>query len=83
MRYINTWEQRGIDKGMQQGMERGLEKGLALGQAALLERQLTRRFGPLTAEASSRLVAATPEQLRDWGDRVLDAASLDEVFGGH
>ena len=27
------------------------------------------------------LAAATPTQLESWGDRVLEAKSLDEVFG--
>ena len=35
----------------------------------------------LSAEQQARLVAATPAQLEIWGDRVLDAGSLDEVFG--
>jgi hypothetical protein len=47
----------------------------------LLQRQLTRRFGELSAAQQAKLAAATPAQLEIWGDRVLDAASLDEVFG--
>ncbi|WP_432280348.1 DUF4351 domain-containing protein [Rivihabitans pingtungensis] len=46
-----------------------------------MQRQLTRRFGELSAAQQARLAAATPAQLETWGDRVLDAASLDEVFG--
>jgi hypothetical protein len=29
----------------------------------------------------AKLAAATPAQLETWGDRVLEATSLDEVFG--
>lgn len=79
MAYVTTWEQRGIEK----GMEKGLEQGQLLGQAALLERQLTRRFGPLPDELRSRLAAGSREQLQTWGDRVLDATTLAEVFSGH
>jgi len=79
MAYVTTWEQRGIEK----GREQGLEQGRALGQAALLERQLSRRFGTLSEEARSLLASATPEQLQTWGDRVLDAGSLGEVFSPH
>lgn len=79
MAYVTTWEQRGIEK----GREQGLEQGRALGQAALLERQLSRRFGTLSEEARSLLASATPEQLQTWGDRVLDAGSLAEVFSPH
>jgi hypothetical protein len=87
MAYVTTWEQRGIEKGIQAGIEKGMEKGLEqgqlLGQAALLERQLTRRFGPLPDELRSRLAAGSREQLQTWGDRVLDATTLAEVFSGH
>ena len=75
MAYVNTWEERGIQKGM--------KKGITLGEATLLERQLTRRFGPLPGEVRDRLASATSEQLQTWGDRVLEATSLTEVFSGH
>jgi hypothetical protein len=32
---------------------------------------------------AERLIAGTGEQLDAWSDRVLDAATLAEVFGGH
>jgi hypothetical protein len=83
MAYVTTWEQRGIEKGLEKGREMGLEQGQILGQAALLERLLTRRFGPLPEEFRASLAAGSREQLQLWGDRVLDAASLSEVFGGH
>jgi flagellar biosynthesis/type III secretory pathway protein FliH len=83
MAYVTTWEQRGIEKGIQAGIEKGMEQGQLLGQAALLERQLTRRFGPLPDELRSRLAAGSREQLQTWGDRVLDATTLAEVFSGH
>ena len=79
MAFVNTWEERGIEK----GMAKGLEKGIILGEAALLERLLTRRFGPLPADVRSLLASANSEQLQTWGDRVLDATALAEVFGGH
>lgn len=90
---IDRWEaqaiargvQQGIQQGMQQGMQRGIQQGvqqgMQLGEALLLQRLLTRRFGELSAAQQARLAAATPAQLEIWGDRVLDARSLDEVFG--
>ena len=82
---IDRWEAQAIAKGMQQGiqqgMQQGVQQGMQLGEALLLQRQLTRRFGELSAAQQAKLAAATPAQLEIWGDRVLDASSLDEVFG--
>ena len=64
----------------QKGLEKGLEKGIVQGEALLLQRQLARRFGPLPSDVVAQLGTATTEQLERWGDRVLDAASLEDVF---
>jgi hypothetical protein len=48
----------------------------------LLQRQLIKRFGSLTTDIQSRLQTATREQLETWGERILDARNLDEVFKG-
>jgi len=44
---------------------------------------LPRRFGPLPKVARSGLENATPAQLDNWADRVLDAPTLDDVLRGH
>ena len=49
-------------------------------QALLLRRQLTRRFGPLPEWAERRLMDAEPAQLERWGERVLEAATLEAVL---
>ncbi len=51
MPYITSVERIGIEKGRQQGMQQGMQQG----EAALLERQLTRRFGPPSADTLARL----------------------------
>jgi hypothetical protein len=83
MAFVTTWEERGILKGMEKGIAEGLQKGRLLGEAALLERLLTRRFGPLPDDVRKLLDTATTGELETWGDRVLDATKLTEVFGGH
>jgi hypothetical protein len=50
------------------------------GEAALLQKQLARRFGALPAWVPERLAQASPAQLERWGLEVLDAANLDDVF---
>ena len=50
------------------------------GEALVLQRQLTRRFGPLPEWVQTRLRSASSEELETWADRVLDATRLEEVF---
>lgn len=52
----------------------------AEGLRSLLTKQLVRRFGPLPGTVVSRIQAAGSDLLEYWGERVLSAASLDEVF---
>ena len=56
------------------------QKGIEKGEALLLQRQLVRRFGALPNEVVNQIATATTRQLENWGDRVLDAATLDDVF---
>jgi hypothetical protein len=41
---------------------------------------LERRFGILPGWARDRVLAADPVLIEEWGLRVLDTASLEEVF---
>jgi hypothetical protein len=41
------------------------------------------KFGPLSADASTKVGLATSEQLDAWLDALLDAATLDSVFANH
>lgn len=59
----------------------GRAAGMADGMATLLLRQLGLRFGPLPDRVGARVRSATTEELKAWADRVLTAASLDEVLG--
>ncbi len=58
----------------------GLERGRKEGAAVVVERLLTRRFGPLSKTSQRKLAKASVEQLTAWGDAVSDAASLKQVF---
>ncbi|CUB07956.1 Putative transposase, YhgA-like/Domain of unknown function (DUF4351) [Tepidiphilus thermophilus] len=78
---FKQWEEEVARKAIQQGLEKGVQKGKLEGESLLLQRQLTRRFGPLPDWAQQRLRSATSEELETWADRVLDAQRLEEVFG--
>jgi hypothetical protein len=49
-------------------------------QRDVLLRQLTRRFGGLPADTVERIQQADTHELEQWIDRILDAASLQDVF---
>ena len=63
-----TWKQQWLQEGRQEG------------EATLLRRLLERRFGTLPGWAQDRIAAADTAVLEDWGMRVLDAGSLDDVL---
>jgi hypothetical protein len=68
MPYVTSVERMGIEKGLQQG------------EATLLRRLLTRRFGPLPEWVEQRLTQSGQADLERWADRVLDAPTLADVF---
>ncbi|MBF0426397.1 MAG: hypothetical protein HQL66_11335 [Magnetococcales bacterium] len=51
------------------------------GEATLLLRQLKQRFGSLPGWVPGRVHAADVATLETWGDRILTAHSLEEMFG--
>jgi Domain of unknown function (DUF4351) len=77
MRYVTSIERIGIEKGVAQGLVQGMTQG----EAAMLERLLDRRFGPLSDTVRQRVSAASSEELIAWGDRMFDAKTLGDVFG--
>jgi hypothetical protein len=63
-----------------QWAEQYKKDGRQEGETLLLQRLLTRRFGPLPSSVVARIAAGSVPEIETWGDRVLDAKSLDEVF---
>ncbi|NYT63495.1 DUF4351 domain-containing protein [Alcaligenaceae bacterium] len=75
--YVTSIERRSEAR----GIEKGLYKGRLEGEAGLLQRQLARKFGPLPNSLQQRILTATPAQLETWSFNILDAHSLNDVFG--
>jgi hypothetical protein len=71
-----NWKQQWLQEGRREGRQEGILKG----ESALLIRLLERRFGALPGWARDRIASANIADLEEWSLRVLDAASLDEVF---
>ena len=64
----------------EEGRQEGRQEGQIEGERALVRRQLARRFGVLPAWAEQHIAAADTTALEQWGLRLLDATSLEEVF---
>ena len=80
---LNTMLAETVLDWKRQWLEEGKAEGKAQGKAEALIRLLARRFGPLPDWVAQRTEGASVEQLDTWFDRVLDAATLAEMFGGH
>ncbi len=72
MRYVTSIERL--------GREEGREKGFLQGEAAVLKRQLKRRFERLPEWVEQRLDQANRGELESWADRVIEAQALEDVF---
>jgi hypothetical protein len=64
----------------EQWIAQGEARGRAEGEATLLTRLLTNKFGPLSDAIRTRLSTATIPELETWADRMLVASSLEQVF---
>jgi predicted transposase YdaD len=72
--------QEGIQLGKQEGRQEGIQVGRIEGESQLLAKLLSKRFGPLPAWAREKMAHADIEQLEVWGERVLDAGTLADIF---
>ena len=68
-------------KAAEEGRKEGRKEGVQQGEALILERLMRKRFGDLSPQVEERLARARKEELELWADRVLDARTLEEVFG--
>lgn len=55
-------------------------EGRTEGEAALLLRQLERRFGNLSDDTKRRINSADAETLLTWGERILDAKTPEDIW---
>jgi hypothetical protein len=76
---MGQWKQQWMLECEQRGEQKGRQLGEQRGEATLLLRQLERRFGVVPGWARDQVLAADTVTIEDWGLRVLDAASLEDV----
>jgi predicted transposase/invertase (TIGR01784 family) len=72
--------QEGRQEGRQKGLQEGRQEGRQEGEVALLMRLLVKRFGNVSESIESRLIQASIADLELWGDRILDAKTLTDIF---
>ena len=77
---LKEGRKQGLQEGIQKGIQRGIQEGRQEGEAALLIRQLERKFGRIDAATRQRVRRAEAERLLDWGVRLLTAERLEDVF---
>ena len=66
--------------GLRRGLDHGREEGRKEGEATVLLRLIELKFGPPDAAVRKRVESADAETLLRWSERILTAASLDELF---
>ncbi len=74
---VKEWQQEWKEEGLEEGRQEGMQQG----EAALLLRQVERKFGPEVAEAHrGKIDSADPETLLEWSERILTAETVAELF---
>jgi hypothetical protein len=77
---VTEWTKEWKHQGWLEGLEEGRQEGCREGEAALLLRLLELRFGPLDETHRGRVSQADADTLLKWGERVLTATSVEDVF---
>ncbi|MEB2401912.1 MAG: DUF4351 domain-containing protein [Alcaligenaceae bacterium] len=78
--WARQWKREGILEGRKEGREEGFQEGRQEGQAALLERQLIHKFGPLPDTLVQRIHTGSAAELEVWALNFVDADSIEQVF---
>jgi predicted transposase YdaD len=68
-----------LEQGLQKGVQQGIQQGQQQGKAALVLRQLQRRFGLVGNELEAHIRALSVEQLEALGEALLDFSELNDL----
>jgi predicted transposase YdaD len=68
------------EAGLREGLQEGRRKGLQEGRRELLLRLMERKFGTVDPAARRRIEDAEDRQLLAWGENLLTADTLEDVF---
>lgn len=70
-----------LEERWQQGQHEGKQQGRQEGEASLLLKLMHLRFGPVSEPVYRRVLAADADTLLCWSERLLTAATAEEVVG--
>lgn len=68
-----------VEVGRQEGLQAGLQEGLRVGEADLILRQLTRKYGTLAPDVNQQIKALTIAELGDLGEALLDFVEISDL----
>lgn len=77
--YITSAERIGMEQGVKEGLEKGRQENRQI-LSNLLIAQLQCKFKNLAEPYLQKLNEADVDTLRQWGERIFMAQTLDEVF---
>ena len=63
-----------------EGLLEGRQEGRLEGERLFLSKLLSKRFGPLPDWLTAKIEEASMQQLDSWGERILEAQTLSQVF---
>jgi hypothetical protein len=77
---LETMLAESIDRWNREIREEGRHEGRQEEGVRMVLRLLRFKFGPLEPEIEDRVCAADADRLLEWGERVLTAESLQDIF---
>ena len=77
---VMEWTEEWKSQGIKEGIKKGIKKGRQEGEVAILVRQAERKYGALSNAHRQKIAEADADTLLRWSERILWAATLDEVL---
>jgi predicted transposase YdaD len=71
--------EEGLQLGEQRGLQLGEQRGLLKGQAAILVRQLTRKFGQVSPRLKTRVSKLSAVQLENLAEAIFDLETIADL----
>ena len=77
---VDSSAKEAVMNAAQRLIEQGIEQGIDKGRQRLLLKLMRLKFGELTSDVVTRVEQSRGDELDAWGERILIAATVEEVF---